>query len=244
MDLKHSGSGAVESADSYIAASKSTDMITPKEKESKNSSSSKAAMAPAEGQFKLRNHCDLSACLACKAHKRILYTLDTLDWHTCGSVCVRACVCVSCTCLLNICMQNTLLKHTHTHMQNGAFSVSCSSRYAIVLFAISVICLHRSSTECGFVCAGVCQCVCVRVSVLPTKNKTHIKACVFAFSMSCHKKIEMKQEKCLKQGCTNSRYPVGWKGRANGRLSSCILEERVDRVGKYMKYTNSRCNKD
>lgn len=188
MDLKHSGSGAVESADSYIAASKSTDMITPKEKESKNSSSNKAAMAPAEGQFKLRNHCDLSSCLACKAHKRILFTLDTLDWHTCGSVCVRACVCVSCTCLLNICMQNTLLKHTQTHTQNGAFSVSCSSRYAIVLFAISVICLHRSSPECVFVCAGVCLCMCVRVSVLPTKNKTHIKACVFAFSMSCHKK--------------------------------------------------------
>ncbi|KAH8394844.1 hypothetical protein KR222_007895, partial [Zaprionus bogoriensis] len=47
MDLKHSGSGAAESADSYIATSKSTDMITPKEKESK--SGSKAASAPAEG---------------------------------------------------------------------------------------------------------------------------------------------------------------------------------------------------
>lgn len=94
MDLKHSGSVAVESADSYIAASKSTDMITPKEKESKNSSS-KAAMAPAEGQYKLRNHCDSPACLACKAHKRILYTLDTLDWHTSASVYVCVCACVS-----------------------------------------------------------------------------------------------------------------------------------------------------
>lgn len=50
MDLKHSGSGAVESADSYIAASKSTDMITPKEKESKSGKAAAAAVAPAEGQ--------------------------------------------------------------------------------------------------------------------------------------------------------------------------------------------------
>ncbi|XP_033254476.1 feline leukemia virus subgroup C receptor-related protein 1-like [Drosophila miranda] len=35
MDLKHSGTGAAENTDSYIAASKSTDMISPKEKESK-----------------------------------------------------------------------------------------------------------------------------------------------------------------------------------------------------------------
>ncbi|KAH8307600.1 hypothetical protein KR044_004762, partial [Drosophila immigrans] len=46
MDLKHSASGAVESNDSYIATSKSTDMITPKEKESK---AAKAANAPGEG---------------------------------------------------------------------------------------------------------------------------------------------------------------------------------------------------
>ncbi|EDW61531.1 choline/ethanolamine transporter flvcr2a [Drosophila virilis] len=47
MDLKHSASGAVESADSYIASSKSTDMITPKDKESKENN--KSANAPAEG---------------------------------------------------------------------------------------------------------------------------------------------------------------------------------------------------
>ncbi|KAH8371175.1 hypothetical protein KR093_006387, partial [Drosophila rubida] len=46
MDLKHSASGAVESTDTYIATSKSTDMITPKEKESK---AAKAAAAPGEG---------------------------------------------------------------------------------------------------------------------------------------------------------------------------------------------------
>lgn len=57
MDLKHSGSGAVESTDSYIAASKSTDMITPKEKESKAAAAAAAAgaaagaVAPAEGQL-------------------------------------------------------------------------------------------------------------------------------------------------------------------------------------------------
>ncbi|XP_030081300.1 feline leukemia virus subgroup C receptor-related protein 2 [Drosophila hydei] len=47
MDLKHSASGAAENADSYIASSKSTDMITPKEKESK--ASNKAPAEPAEG---------------------------------------------------------------------------------------------------------------------------------------------------------------------------------------------------
>ncbi|KAH8396581.1 hypothetical protein KR215_000872, partial [Drosophila sulfurigaster] len=46
MDLKHSASGAAESTDSYIATSKSTDMITPKEKENK---ATKAANAPGEG---------------------------------------------------------------------------------------------------------------------------------------------------------------------------------------------------
>ncbi|XP_034102372.1 feline leukemia virus subgroup C receptor-related protein 2 [Drosophila albomicans] len=46
MDLKHSASGAAESTDSYIATSKSTDMITPKEKESK---ATKAANASGEG---------------------------------------------------------------------------------------------------------------------------------------------------------------------------------------------------
>ncbi|XP_017866728.1 PREDICTED: feline leukemia virus subgroup C receptor-related protein 2 [Drosophila arizonae] len=47
MDLKHSASGAADNADSYIASSKSTDMITPKEKESK--ANNKAPAAPAEG---------------------------------------------------------------------------------------------------------------------------------------------------------------------------------------------------
>ncbi|KAL7735411.1 hypothetical protein ACLKA6_019530 [Drosophila palustris] len=46
MDLKHSASGAVESGDNYIATSKSTDMITPKEKEIK---ANKASNAPVEG---------------------------------------------------------------------------------------------------------------------------------------------------------------------------------------------------
>lgn len=53
MDLKHSASGAAENADSYIASSKSTDMITPKEKESK--ANNKAPAAPAEGELRLFN---------------------------------------------------------------------------------------------------------------------------------------------------------------------------------------------
>ncbi|KAH8321343.1 hypothetical protein KR074_002303 [Drosophila pseudoananassae] len=48
MDLKHSASGAVESTESYIATSKSTDMITPKEKEEQRAKAG-ALSAPAEG---------------------------------------------------------------------------------------------------------------------------------------------------------------------------------------------------
>ncbi|KAH8372621.1 hypothetical protein KR009_001279 [Drosophila setifemur] len=48
MDLKHSAGGVVESTDSYIAASKSTDMITSKDKEGKAAKGG-GASAPAEG---------------------------------------------------------------------------------------------------------------------------------------------------------------------------------------------------
>lgn len=50
MDLKHSASGAVESTESYIATSKSTDMITPKDKEEQRAKAG-AASAPAEGKI-------------------------------------------------------------------------------------------------------------------------------------------------------------------------------------------------
>jgi len=50
MDLKHSAGGAGENSETFIATSKSTDMITPKEKEGKGLKVAGGHNPPAEGE--------------------------------------------------------------------------------------------------------------------------------------------------------------------------------------------------